>query len=176
MATNVSVATAGILAACIVTSIAGTVPEGVHEGAQWFAHADLHALKATTVGERVFSGLNEGDANAKLAALSAVLNFDPRSDLRELTLYGFGGDHDGAVIVRGAFDEERLLTLVRAGGSYESEQHEEHLLHSWIDEKKGHQKRVYGSVYSCFGLSAAQRYLLISRSLKRALRKVLGSL
>jgi hypothetical protein len=130
-------------------ALAGSVPFGVHADAKWFAHVDLDALKQTTVGAKMMDHLQQGQADNKLAALSSVFNFDPRSDLNDLVLYGFGNDRDGAVVVRGKFDPERLVTLVKAGEDYAGETYEGHQLHSWTDPKKcGTHKRAHGVVHA----------------------------
>ena len=140
--------TCGVLALAITTSLAGSIPYGVHGDALWFAHADLQALKSTTVGQTFLARLQEGKADSKLAALTAVLNFDPRSDLEDLTLYGFGTQGDGALIVRGAFDAARLDTLVKAGDAHESETYQGHVLHAWTQARHGRQKRAHGALHA----------------------------
>jgi len=134
------------LTMCVIAAHAGTVPSGVHADASWFAHADMPALKATAVGQKILTLMREGRAADKFAALSAVYNFDPRSDLKTLTLYGFGKDHDGAMILRGAFDAERMLTLVRASEDYQSERYAGHVLHSWTEVKHGRRKRTHSTL------------------------------
>ncbi len=139
---------AGLLAFSTATSHARSVPYGVHGDAQWFAHADLQALKSTTVGGAVLDRMQAGQAASKLAALSAVMNFDPRSDLEDLTLYGFGKNGDGALILRGTFDAGRLDALAKAGDAYETETYQGHVLHSWMEAKHGRQKRTHGALHA----------------------------
>lgn len=129
-------AAAIVLAASLVTTFAAPIPTGIAADALWFARADLKALKATSIGQHLMQGLHEGEADHKLAALTAVLNFDPRGDLDELVVYGHGTDGDGAAILRGAFDAERLETLVRAADGYTTQPYGVHLLHSWDDGAK----------------------------------------
>lgn len=140
------IAVAGLLAVS-PTLFAGPIPAGVAEDALWFAQADLRVLRETALGQHVLEALHEGAADDRLAALSAVLNFDPRSDLDVLQVYGRGQDGDGVAILRGEFDGERLMTLVRAAEGYRSEEYGAHRLHSWIDRKKGAEKRTVGCVY-----------------------------
>jgi hypothetical protein len=126
-------------------------PADVPAEVKWFAHVDVDQLKATQVGKAMLELLTTDQANRKLAALQTVFGFDPRKDLFGLTACGVGGR--SAVIVRGRFDAERLVTLLRANDGYEEVTHEGCAIHSWIDEgkakKQGADKaRMYGAFHS----------------------------
>ncbi len=126
-------------------------PADVPAEVKWFAHVDVDQLKTTEVGKAVLEQLTTDEDNRKLAALQAVFGFDPRKDLFGLTVCGVGPR--SAAIVRGRFDAERLVTLLRANDGYEEITVEGRAIHSWIDEdkakKKGPEKaRMYGAFHS----------------------------
>lgn len=114
-------------------------PAHVPTEARWVAHLDLDALRKTQVGAMVLGHLNEGTANNQLNAVKAMIGIDPRTDLRGFTVFGASErPEEAAVVAHGTFDAERLLTLLRANGSYAAEDAGDGLtLHRWKDDKKG---------------------------------------
>lgn len=126
-------------------------PADVPAEATWFAHVDVDQLKATQVGKSVMEQLTTGEADKKFAALQAVFNFDPRKDLSGLTVCGSG--KKSFALIRGRFDAERLVTLLRANDGYESATHEGYTVHSWLDENKAKKKgpdkaRMFGAFHA----------------------------
>ena len=118
---------------------------GVATDAKWIVHADIDDLKQTQVGRHILDEMNRDASAAKLDALEAVFNFDPREDLRAVTLYGSDARPDRSVaIIRGTMDTERLVTLVRANDSYQVDDQGPRPIHSWIDEQKPASPRVHG--------------------------------
>jgi len=86
-----------------------------------------------------------------------VFNFDPRTDLDGLTMYGKGtAEKSGVLLIRGRLDGERLVTLVKANDTYESSTYGSYTVHSWIDDKRARRaeargrepKRSYGAVFT----------------------------
>ena len=123
-------------------------PKVVSDSAKWVLHADLDLLKKTQVGAFVVSQLSAGEAGNKLAALSAVLQFDPRKDLSGITLYGSAKDPQQAVaIFDGTFNTAQLVTLLKANSTYEAVTNGSDTIHSWIDDKKPG-ARMYGCSHS----------------------------
>lgn len=116
--------------------------------ARWVVHADLANLKATSLGAHLLQTLQEEPAERKLAAIQAVFRFDPRRDLDAVTMYGQdqNGD-DGVALLRGAFDQNHVLTLLRANDNYEAAAHGAHTVHSWVDQKASGAVRMYGAFY-----------------------------
>lgn len=118
--------------------------------AHWWAHLDIEQFKRTEVGRVFVEMTKEPDIARKLEALKAVFNFDIRTDLNSITACGAG--RHTAVIARGRFDEQRLVTLLRAGDGYQELNVDGRTLHSWIDEgkakKEGREKaRMYGAIH-----------------------------
>ncbi len=118
--------------------------------ARWWAHLDVEQFKQTEVGRTFLELMNQPEIARKLDALKAIFNFDIRTDLDGLTACGAG--RRSAVIARGRFDQQRLLTLLRGGDGYEELVLDGRTIHSWIDEgkakKQGADKaRMYGAIH-----------------------------
>lgn len=149
-----AIAAAGAAGAASAAPLAG---QRVASEAKWIAHADLQQLKQTEIGTYLLRRMSQPEVDAKLAAFKVIFNFDPRTDLDDVTAYGEGrGENDAAVLLRGRFDGERLLTLLRANDTYAGTTYNDHSVHSWIDDKEQARakaagdtpKRQYGALYS----------------------------
>ena len=115
----------------------------------WLLHLDCDALRPTTIGQYVLAEMDKSEAKAKLAAFQSIFNFDLRTQLHGLTLYGgTQRPEDGVLIVYADFEPERLVTLAKAAKDYKSSEHNKHVIHNWIDDqKKGrHKTRVYAAI------------------------------
>jgi hypothetical protein len=120
----------------------------VSDSATWVVHADLDALKATQVGGFLLEKLNTGDAANKMAAFTAIFGFDPRRTLNTITLYGKDKAPEKSVLMaEGLFDQVQLLTLLKANSTYTEQPYGTYTIHSWIDAKKPHEGRQYGSFH-----------------------------
>lgn len=114
----------------------------------WVVHVDCDGLRQTQLGQFLLGEMRKPEAQAKFAAFQVIYSFDPRQDLRGLTLYNTGTDsQDGVLIVYASFDPQRLVTLVNAAKDYQSTTYRGLVIHSWIDEKKKDQPRVYAGIY-----------------------------
>ncbi len=121
----------------------------VSDSARWVVHADLDLLKQTQVGGFVMEQLNSGAMSDKVAAMAAILQFDPRKDLNAVTLYGKSKNPDeGIALFTGKFNENQLVTLLKANESYQATLHGGTSIHSWIDAKKPGQGRQYAAAHS----------------------------
>jgi len=143
---------AGLMAAAVLA--AGTAWAGAFDaarvpaGATWVVHADLSALRPTPMGQFLVNELGSGVAGNKLAAFAAIFGFDPLKDLQTITLCGKSKDPTQSVVmVAGAFDKDRLVTLLEANDTYESQPFGAYTIHSWVDEKKPAEGRQYGCVH-----------------------------
>ena len=119
--------------------------------AKWVMHADCDAVKGTQMGAYLLEKMQSEKANNKLAAVQAMFNFDPRKDLNGLTVFGEKqGRQDGVALVYGNFDEQRLVTLLKANDTYQAEAFGSRTIHSWVDpQSEGDDAggpRVYGCV------------------------------
>ncbi len=147
------------IAAVVTQVMAGQYKSSdISSDAKWVVHADLAQLRATQFGGHLLEKMRSEDAQNRFAAFQAIFNFDPRTDLDGLTLYGYGKtkQKDGVLIAKGRFDGERLVTLVKANETYEPHSLGGFTVHSWIDKKEAAKaavqgcdpKRSYGCVYA----------------------------
>ena len=112
--------------------------EDVDAGVEWVLHADIEKLRAAEVGSLLLKRMETADGAKQLAALHELFNFDPRKDLDSVTAYGRAsvkGENHGVLLVRGKFDTERLLALLRVSDEYEARQCGGRTVHGWIDAK-----------------------------------------
>ncbi len=115
----------------------------------WVVHVDCDGLRGTTVGQYLLGEMNKPETQAKLAAFSAVFNFDPRTQLHGLTLYSTGAaPEEGVLLVYADFDPDRLATLAKAANDYQSTPHNQHAIHSWIDANKKPKNDVRARTYA----------------------------
>ena len=118
----------------------------------WFVHLDCDALRPSSIGQFILSELEKPEAQNKLGAIQAMLNFDPRKQLHAITLYGPSDKpENGVMLVNADFDAERLVALVKGANDYQSSTHGKYTIHNWIDDKKkpkdGVKPRIYGSIH-----------------------------
>ena len=115
----------------------------------WVAHIDVDALLATSIGQYLQGELAKPEAQAKLAAFQAIVGFDLQKQLHALTLYGTSSTpEDGVLIVYSDFDADRLVTLAKAAEDYQSQPHNSHVIHHWIDANKKSQNGVRPGTYA----------------------------
>jgi hypothetical protein len=137
----------GLAAACVSVRAGGFQTSDVSASAKWVAFADCEAIKTTQIGTHILAKLQSEDAKNKLAAVQAMFNFDPRTDLSSVTLYGEKqGQSDAVAIVHGKFDTDRLVVLLKGNETYEAETFGARTIHSWIDDKAPQGGRSYGAL------------------------------
>ncbi len=115
----------------------------------WLAHVDCDGLRATTVGQYIQDELAKPEAVAKLAAFQSLFNFDLRTQLHGLTLYGTGPAAEGGVLlVYATFDTDRLVTLAKGANDSQSTPYKHHVIYSWLDEKRKPRHGAKGRTYA----------------------------
>ncbi len=119
-------------------------PSQVSDKANWFAHADLDALRDTKVGQTVMKAV-EDKHGARLRAIKRMFSVNPFEDLSSVTLYGSGKHDEGVVLIHGDYDRAHLEDLIAAAKDHETSQHGASTIHSWTDEKKN--KPQHGAFY-----------------------------
>ncbi|MDB6059700.1 MAG: hypothetical protein JWO95_3544, partial [Verrucomicrobiales bacterium] len=103
----------------------------------WVAHVDLDAVRPTPVGQFILQEMDKPEVQRKFAAFNLIFNFDPRTQLHGMTVYGMTkSPEDGVLMVYGDFDAGRLTKLAEAAHDYKSTTHNKHVIHNWIDEEK----------------------------------------
>ncbi len=149
--TKTSVAILGVGVICL-TAVGGPLQRNQVAGQPvWVAHVDCDALRPTALGQFVLAELEKPEAAAKLAAFESIFTFDPRKQLHGVTIYSTGAPDDGVLLLYADFNAERLTTLAKAAKEYQSATHNQHVIHSWIDDKKkpknGVQPRTYAAIH-----------------------------
>ncbi|MDB6063814.1 MAG: hypothetical protein JWR26_22 [Pedosphaera sp.] len=129
---------AGLLCAASLIASAGQIKRAdVAADPNWVLHLDIDSLRTSTIGQFILSEMDKPEAKAKLAAMQTIFNFDLRSQLHGMTLYGASQKpEEGVLMIYADFDANRLLTLAKAGQDYQGSDHNGHTIHSWIDDKK----------------------------------------
>ncbi|HEX3799482.1 MAG TPA: hypothetical protein VH413_12350 [Verrucomicrobiae bacterium] len=103
----------------------------------WLLHLDADALRPTAIGKYILAQLDKPEARDKLADLQAIFSIDIRTQLHGFTRYGTTpSPEDGVLIAYADFDAERLVTLAKGVGEYQSTHHNKHVIHSWVVKKK----------------------------------------
>jgi hypothetical protein len=118
----------------------------------WVLHLDCDTLRPTVIGQFVLAEMDKPDAKAHLASFESLFSFDPRKQLHGLTLYSTGKvPEDGVLLVYADFDAERLTNLAKSAKEHESKKHNQHEIHSWIDDRKrgkdGSGQRTYAAIH-----------------------------
>jgi len=125
--------------------------DDVAASASWVVHVDCDGLRPTGVGQYLLAEMEKPESQSKLAAFQTIFGFDLRKQLHGLTLYNTGGRaEDGVLLVYADFDPDRLVTLAKAAKDYQGTNYNQHVIHSWIDDKKkgkhGLQPRTYAAI------------------------------
>ncbi len=118
------------------------------EGTQWVMHVNMTAIRDSAIGKHVTKKLAEAPHKARMDLLADMLNFDPRTDLEEATVFGPDEKEDHAVmVIKGNVDGERLRTFVESNEGFEMSNFGGTDVLSWIEDK-GKRKglRSYGKV------------------------------
>ncbi|HWI58922.1 MAG TPA: hypothetical protein VNZ22_16975, partial [Bacillota bacterium] len=143
---------AGALALAASTGLAAPLQRAdLPADPAWALHLDCDALRPTAIGRYIQSEMEKPEAQAKLAAFQSIFSFDLRTQLHSLTLYSIGtAPEDGVLLVYAEFNAGQLTTLAEAAKEHQSNAHNRHTIHSWIDENKkpknGLQPRVYAAI------------------------------
>lgn len=134
----------------------------------WVIHLDCDAIRVSSIGQFISRELEKPEAERKLEAFRAMFNFDPRTDVHGVSVYGLDSKpDDGLLVVYADFDAQRLDSLVKGAKEYQSSTHRSHTIHSWIDEsRKSHdgpvKRRMYGAVAGKRVLFAQQQERLVA--------------
>jgi len=160
----------GLVAATVTASSAPLQRADVAAEPAWVLHLDCDALRPTPIGQYLLSEMEKPEAEANLAGLQSMFNFDPRKQLHGLTLYSTGKTpEEGVLLVYGDFDADRLLTLAKQAADYQSTTHKQHTIHNWVDEKKkarnGVKPRVYAAIQGSHILIFSQQEARVAHAL-----------
>lgn len=111
-------------------------PGQVPANTQWFLHVDVGGFKKTQIGKFVLEQAKE--VAPVIDGLAGAFQFDPRKDLRGLTVFGtvVEGEPKGTVLVDGNFNQDHLLGLLKTNDTLKTEKVKGLEILSWKDEDK----------------------------------------
>jgi hypothetical protein len=115
-------------------------PLVVHRDARFAAHVDLDAARKTDIGAMILERIRQSAEYQQLEDfLLQAAGFMPESDIRDITLYGFGfqPDPQAVVVLRANFDRERLVQALSFAQGFDSDVYNGQSLLTWIDDKSG---------------------------------------
>ena len=144
----------GLLAAISAPLMAAPLQRSdVPAEALWVLHVDCDNLRPTAIGRHLVAEMEKAEAAGSLATLRTIFNFDPRSQLHGLTLYGASNaPEDGVMLVYADFEAARLVAAARGAKDYQSTTNRQHVIHNWLDEPnhggQGLKRRVYAAIHS----------------------------
>lgn len=101
---------------------------------KWAAHLDVDALRASSLPQKARQQILQShpEAERHLAMVCDVWNFDPRTDLHGLTIYGTQiKPNSGVAIVNAKVDQDLLLEKVQQAPDHRTTKYGKYELHSW---------------------------------------------
>lgn len=161
---NIIVTTLAFAGLAFHATAEGLNTKQIPANAQWIAHVDVDGFKASELGKFTMTRLK--DIAAPIDAVAAMLQFDPRKDLSDITAYGQVNPNqpeNGVAHIRGKFNPEHLRTLLKANESLKTEKTGKHELLSWKDEKSKQQQ--FGSIVNQNLLVVGSHRKLVSQAL-----------
>jgi len=103
----------------------------------WVIHADFDGLRPTAIGQFILAEMDKPEAQAKLALFQSLFSFDLRTQLHGVTLYSSGdAAEDGVLLVYADVDPQKLISLAQAANDYQTSNYNQHVIHTWIDNKR----------------------------------------
>jgi len=144
-----SVLLAGLCLASVPALAAPLQKSTIGPGADWVAHADVDALRNSTIGKLVLEELKAQGVEQKMQDFASIFSFNPLTDVHNVTLYGNGKDRNRAVaVVDGRFDAQKLISLVRLNAQFQETPYQNVTLYQWHNEDKkgGPGELMYGFV------------------------------
>tara|TARA_B100001939_G_scaffold294023_1_gene266862 strand:+ start:516 stop:1511 length:996 start_codon:yes stop_codon:yes gene_type:complete len=148
----------------------GLKAKQVPANAQWIAHVDIDGFKTSKLGKFTLGRLK--DVAAPIDAVAAMLQFDPRKDLSDITAYGNHSKADqpenAAVLLNGRFKPDHLMTLLKAGEGLKVEKAGKHQLLEWTKDKE----TEYGSIVNEKLLVLGTNRKMVAQALKTVDGKV----
>lgn len=131
------------LLACITWSVAGAAEPVTEllryapEGAEVVAGVDVTLLRAHPRFDDVFDSLSPARFNMVASQLEQATGVDLMNDILALALVGqLRENGEGALLVKGVWDERALVDLVSWSPTYEVDDVAGYSIHSWVDEEE----------------------------------------
>jgi len=106
------------------------VPSQVPATANWVAHADFDALRASETGKAVLDRVR-GEHAGKLAELERMFALDPLKEVAGVTMFGDGEVGHAVALIDAAFDRGHLEDVFRGAANYLPASHAGVVIHMW---------------------------------------------
>lgn len=120
--------------------------------ARWLVHADVDAIKASTVVQRAYDRCMAEcpDAGEHFGKVREKLGINLTEDIQSVTFYGKEIKKGrGVVILRAQVDQADLLEKVQRAPGYKSNTHGSYRLHTWTHNRgKRHEHQVTGCFHT----------------------------
>jgi hypothetical protein len=108
------------------------VPTQVPAAANWLAHADFDALRASETGKEAFAEIQREHA-PRLAEMERMFGLQPLRDVAGITMFGDGEVGHAVALIDGNFDRVHLEEVFRGAANYLASNHAGFSIHSWED-------------------------------------------
>lgn len=114
---------------------AGLDAKAVPAEAKWVGHLDVAALLNSGLGKLLLDKLAAPEIAEKIEGFVAKVGMDPRKDLTDVTFWGTSYERDaGVAVLRGTFDQAKLLALAQKNEKYKAIEHNGATIHSWVQK------------------------------------------
>jgi len=145
-----------VLGALILGGVAAATPldlKAIPADAVWLAHLDMDAARDSSVMQRGWERAvrMHPQLDGMLRMGAGMMGLNPRTDLRDVTLFGLDTDkRNGVMIVRAKCDRPLLEKMAAKAPDHATMQHRSYTLHSWTHKgwKKGTGEPVVGAFFS----------------------------
>ncbi len=151
------------LALCATPFVAQDIPEGP----AWAVHVDAERLRGSATGKLILSELEQDPSRSQLDAFEQRAQFDPRTDLDGVTVYGLDDTEQGSlVILDGNIDRSHLESMVKAHKDHRSVEHAGSTLHRWTTPSSAGVQKSYGAAMGASKVAVGPSLALMLASLE----------
>jgi hypothetical protein len=121
----------------------------VSADAKWAVHVDFDALHASGLFQKAWKQLTEKhpEAEVHLAMAKTMWNFDPRTDLHGVTIFGTQFKRDtGVALINAKVDQARLIEFAKNAPDHRTSNYGKYEIHSWLHAKGSRHERTFAGV------------------------------
>ncbi len=128
---------AGLCVLLVSSAVSAGMPYGavVSANARWVAHMDVETLWASEFGEHILASMEQKGHGPAIDEFAENFGFDPRQDLRNITLWGESYEpNDGVLVVQADVDHDALLQQAAKARDYAEDSYGDYDLVTWRQE------------------------------------------
>lgn len=108
-------------------------PAQIPSSAKWLLHLDMDAMRESDTGKAIFNAI-ETDHGVELQALKRISSIHLLNDLHGITLFGDGKPDHAVALIRGTFNQDHLVDVVKAADGYSEQLRNGITIRSWTDK------------------------------------------